>query len=125
MFRVWGKLIKDNHLMKDTVICISDYEMTRTHKVYKALEDMCYEFDLAKPVWLKKNKDEFIHHARTRFTADNFVEDIDFDYLDFQVASVSTVRQMLLCSHRTIHSYRNSQPLTTSDCGTPEAGKQS
>lgn len=27
MFRVWGKLIKDNHLMKDTVICISDYEM--------------------------------------------------------------------------------------------------
>ena len=68
MFRVWGKLIKDNHLMKDTVICISDYE-----------------FDLAKPVWLKKNKDEFIHHARTRFTADNFVEDIDFDYLDFQV----------------------------------------
>lgn len=40
-------------------------------------------------------------------------------------ASVSTVRQMLLCSHRTIHSYRNSQPLTTSDCGTPEAGKQS
>lgn len=85
MFRVWGKLIKDNHLMKDTVICISDYEMTRTHKVYKALEDMCYEFDQAKPVWLKKNKDEFIHHARTRFTADNFVEDIDFDYLDFQV----------------------------------------
>ena len=28
-------------------------------------------------------------------------------------------------AHRTIHSYRNSQPLTTSDCGTPEAGKQS
>lgn len=84
MFRVWGKLIKDNHLMKDTVICISDYEMTRTHKVYKALEDMCYEFDLAKPVWLKKNKDEFIHHARTRFTADNFVEDIDLTTLIFR-----------------------------------------
>ena len=48
------------------------------------------------------------------------------DYrLQTQGASVSTVRQMLLCSHRTIHSYRNSQPLTTSDCGTPEAGKQS
>mgnify|MGYP000248438898 CR=1 FL=1 len=56
MFRVWGKLIKDNRLLKDTVICINDYEMTRTHKVYKALEDMCYEFDLAKPIWLKKNK---------------------------------------------------------------------
>ena len=30
-------------------------------------------------------KEEFIHHARTRFYADNFVEDIDFDYLDFHV----------------------------------------
>ena len=85
MFRVWGKLIKDNRLLKDTVICINDYEMTRTHKVYKSLEDMCYEVDLAKPIWLKKNKDEFIQNARTRFTADNFVEDIDFDYLDFHV----------------------------------------
>ena len=37
MFRVWGKLIKDNRLLKDTVICINDYEMTRTHKVYKPL----------------------------------------------------------------------------------------
>ena len=47
MFRVWGKLIKENKLIKDTVIAIDDPEMRRTPKVYKALEDMCYEFDLA------------------------------------------------------------------------------
>lgn len=85
MFRIWGRIMKDNHLMRDTVICIDDRSMTRTHKVYKALEDICYEFDLAKPVWLQKNKDDFIRHSRTRFTPDNFVEDIDFDFLDFQV----------------------------------------
>ena len=46
---------------------------------------MCYEFDLAKPIWLKKNQNDFILHARTRFDHDNFVEAIEFDYLDFQV----------------------------------------
>lgn len=85
MFRVWGKQIKDNHLIKDTVVCIDDITMNRTKKVYKALNDMCYEFDLAKPIWLKKNQDDFIKHARTRFTKDSFIEDIEFDYLDFQV----------------------------------------
>ena len=85
MFRVWGKIMKDNHLVKDTVVCIDDASLTRTKKVYKALEEMCYEFDLAKPIWLKKNQTDFILHARTRFDHDNFVEAIEFDYLDFQI----------------------------------------
>lgn len=85
MFRIWGKIMFENRLIKDTVVCIDGPSLSRTKKVYKALEEMCYEFDLAKPVWLKKNQEDFILHARTQFTADNFVETIDFDYLDFQV----------------------------------------
>ena len=85
MFRVWGKIMKENRLVKDTVIEIDDYEMSRTKRVYKALEDMCYEFDLAVPIWLRKNQEDFICYARTRFTSDNFIDSIDFDYLDFHV----------------------------------------
>ncbi len=85
MFRVWGKLIKDNRLLRDTVICIEDYTLSRTKKVYQALDDICYEFDLAKPIWLDGNKKDFIRQARTRFTKDNFMEEIEFDFLDFQV----------------------------------------
>lgn len=85
MFRIWGKLIKDNRLLKDMVVEIEDYSISRTKKVYQALDEMCYEFDLAKPIWLDKNKEEFIRHARTRFTKDSFIEDVEFDYLDFQV----------------------------------------
>ena len=47
MFRLWAKIIKDNHLLKDTVIC-DDSEDTRTHKVFHAIEEACYEFDLGK-----------------------------------------------------------------------------
>ena len=85
MFRIWGKVMKDNHLVKDTVVCIDDYTISRTKKVYQALDQICYEFDLAKPIWLDTNKDDFIRHARTKFTKDSFIEEIDFDYLDFQV----------------------------------------
>lgn len=85
MFRVWGKIIDKNRLVKDTVVEIEDYTISRTQKVYQALDTMCYEFDLAKPIWLELNKKDFIQNARTRFTQDSFIEEIDFDYLDFQV----------------------------------------
>ena len=83
--RILGKMIKDNHLIRDMVVENYDYSMSRTKKVYDALEKMCYEFDLAKPIWLDINKKDFIRFSRTRFTKDSFVESIEFDYLDFQV----------------------------------------
>lgn len=83
--RIWGKLMKKNRLLKDMVVENYDYTLNRTRKVYQALEDICYEFDLAKPIWLDVNKEDFIKYSRTKFTSDSFVEDIDFDFLDFQV----------------------------------------
>lgn len=85
MFRVWGKLIKDNKMIGDYTVCIEDYTITRTTKVYAALDEICLHFDLAKPIWLTANKNDFIRHAKTRFTQDSFVEHIEFDYLEFQV----------------------------------------
>ena len=83
--RIWCKLFEKNHMLKDTVMENHDMSMSRTAKVYDCLERACYEFDLEKPMWLDKNKREFISHARTCFYHDNFIEHIDFDYLDFQV----------------------------------------
>lgn len=85
MFRMWGRLMKGNKMLKDHTVCIEDYTKSRTAKVYQALDEICYEFDLATPIWLKSNQNDFIYHAKTRFTQDNFVEHIEFDYLDFQV----------------------------------------
>ena len=65
MFRLWGKEFKDNHMLRDTSIC--------------------YEFDLSKPIWLDHNIDEFKRHDKTRFYQDNFVDSIDFDYLEIHI----------------------------------------
>ena len=84
MFRLWGKIWKDNHLLRDTVIC-DETEDTRTHKVFHALEQICYEFDLGNPIWLDSTVTEFQRRSKARFRQDNFIEQIDFDYLEIQV----------------------------------------
>ncbi len=61
--RIWCKLFEKNHMLKDTVMENYDMSMSRTAKVYDCLERACYEFDLEKPMWLDKNKREFISHA--------------------------------------------------------------
>jgi hypothetical protein len=81
---MWGKLWKSNHMLRDTVI-EDNTEDTRTHKVFHALEAICYEFDLGQPIWLDKNIRDFKRISRTRFTKDSFIEQIDFDYLEIHV----------------------------------------
>lgn len=84
MFRLWAKLFKDNRMLRDTCIC-NGTDDTRTHKIFKALDDICYEFDLGKPIWLDNTITEFKRHDKVRFYQDNFMEHIDFDYLEIQV----------------------------------------
>ena len=85
MFRMWGKIIKNNHLLKYTVISIGDYSLSRTQMVFQALDEICYEFDLEKPIWLDATVREFQIHSKARFTRDCFIEAVDFDFLEIQV----------------------------------------
>lgn len=84
MFRLWGKIWKDNHLLQDTVFEEESAD-TRTHKIFRGLEEICYTFDLGKPIWLDKTVAEFKRHDKTRFSQDNFIEEIPFDYLEIQI----------------------------------------
>ncbi|MCR5254962.1 MAG: hypothetical protein K6D96_03450 [Acetatifactor sp.] len=82
--RIWAKIWKENHMLRDTVV--EDHEAdTRTHKIFNALEKVCMEFDLSKPIWLDKNISDFKRNAKTRFSSDNFIDSIDFDYLEFMI----------------------------------------
>ena len=63
-----------------------DYsDETRTHKIFSAVDKASYEFDISKPLWLESTIREFKNHSKTRFTQDNFVDEISFDYLEIQI----------------------------------------
>ena len=63
MFRLWGKIWKDNRM----------------------LEEICYQMDLGNPIWLDATVRDFKKHDKARFYQDNFIEHIEFDYLEIQV----------------------------------------
>ena len=84
MFRLWGRTFRDNHMIRDIVIT-NDSDDTRTHKVFDALEQICYAFDLSKPIWLDSVIGDFKRTSCARFYQDRFIDSIDFDYLEIKI----------------------------------------
>ena len=85
MFRLWGKILTKNKLIKDITIENPDMTLNRTRKVFQAMDQICYEFDLEHPIWLESNISEFQRFDKTRFFQDNFIGPIDFDCLEIHV----------------------------------------
>ena len=73
-----------NRMTNDLVVC-NDSEESRTTKIFQAVTEICQTFDLSEPIWLDINIRDFKRHSKTRFTQDNFIDSIDFDYLEIQV----------------------------------------
>ena len=82
--RIWFKQWQNNHMLADMVVT-NDDDDTRTHKIFDALTAVCEAWDLSKPIWLDANIKEFQTLAKTRFSQDNFIEQIEFDYLEIHV----------------------------------------
>lgn len=59
MFRIWGKIFKDNHLVRDMVYENGDTDINRTKKVFAGIHAFAEAFDLQQPIWLDKNINEF------------------------------------------------------------------
>jgi len=85
MFRLWAKVFKENRMIKDMVVCNDDASLRRTQKVFLAVEEICHAYDLPKPIWLNVTVNDFKKHDKTRFYKDNFIEQIDFEYLEIHV----------------------------------------
>lgn len=82
--KVWIKVFADTRMLASETI-ENEKEDTRTHKIFESLEEACYKLDLGKPIWLQSNVNEFQKRAKTRFYQDNFMEEIEFDYLELEV----------------------------------------
>ena len=84
MFRLWGKIFKDNRLQSDYVVEDSSAD-TRTHKIFHAMDELCIKFDISHPIWLESNIKDFKRHNKVRFTSDNFIDNYSFDYLEIHI----------------------------------------
>lgn len=85
MFRLWAKVMKDNRMIDDMVVANEDRELRRTQKVFAAIDEICDTYNLSKPIWLDATIEDFQRRSKTRLTQDNFIDEIDFDYLEIEV----------------------------------------
>lgn len=85
MYRLWGKLIKQNRILDSVVIEYNGDSTNDDIKLNFCLEEICIHFDLQKPSWYSSNEQDYSQFFRTRFTQQNFIESIDFDYLEIEL----------------------------------------
>jgi hypothetical protein len=85
MFRIWGKIMKRNKFIEDSVFEIDDNNISIDDKIQAGLENLCQFFDLEKPIWLDKNTIELARFSKTAFRQDQFMEAISFDYLELEL----------------------------------------
>ena len=64
-------------MLRDTVV-EEESEDTRTHKIFRALEEICYEFDLGKPIWLDFYHPGIQTQEQSSFYQDSFIEEVPF-----------------------------------------------
>ena len=85
VFRLWGKISKNNKIIIDQVIQIEEMQLNRTKKILHGVEQLCLSFDIQVPMWFDKNKKDMKYFSRTSFHKDQFIEHISFDSFDIEV----------------------------------------
>ena len=76
--RIWGKIIKDNRIIKNEV-ALSSNEVSYQDNLKVCIIELCEKMDISKPYWLPSNMAEYNKRSKTTFNLHNFIEDIDFD----------------------------------------------
>lgn len=69
--KLWCIVYKDNRIIKDT--------MVSSRSLDECIEAACNEFDLEKPVMLKKHEEELKNFSRTSFLPGDFIDSVSFD----------------------------------------------
>lgn len=83
MKKMWAKIMKENRIKKDCVI-----EINNDTTLYDNLKEVCYILNLETPIILKKHKLEIADYNITRFRKTDFVDSINFDYLQIEYFEV-------------------------------------
>lgn len=79
MFRLWGKILKGEKIINQTVY-ESDDKLVYT-QFFRYLTDICEGLDIATPILLKTHIFNFAKFGTVRFLPRDFTEKPEFDKL--------------------------------------------
>lgn len=76
MARIWGIIRKKEKIAADCVVDLDRPDLD------EALDSLCRQLDIPRPVVLRKHRNEFLRFRKTRFLPGDFVESVSFDALE-------------------------------------------
>lgn len=79
MFRIWAKVIKEEHIERQTVY--EREERFAYSSFFTYLTEICSELDVPTPVLLKPHLFQYGKFNRVVFRPADFMEDVPFDRL--------------------------------------------
>lgn len=79
MFRIWGKVIKDGRIIRQTTY-EREEKFTYAH-FFNYLADICDALDVPTPVLLKTSIFNYAKFNHVIFRPSDFMEDVPFDRL--------------------------------------------
>ncbi|MDD4779438.1 MAG: hypothetical protein PHT02_02365 [Tissierellia bacterium] len=92
MYRIWVKKIKNNKIIASINIKNNE-NIDLTEKRNKCLAEACQKFDLSVPILLKKHEEDFSQFKYMVFYPDDFIDEIDFDKLEFELIDDETSKK--------------------------------
>ena len=79
MVQLWIKVIKDDKIVKDTVV--EKFEKFDYSLFVDYLSEGFYSLDLSTPVVIKNHILNYAKYNVVRFVPSDFLESVDFDYV--------------------------------------------
>lgn len=79
MFRIWGKVLIEGRIVKQTTFC-SEKKFSYAD-FFGYLTQICEALDVPTPVLLKVHLFNYAKFHHTVFRKEDFMEDVDFDKL--------------------------------------------
>ena len=86
MIKIWGKVIKDEKILKSFVL--EKIEIMDYSKFFDYTTEICENLDIPTPIVIKTHIFNYAKYNFVRFTSDDFVEEIPFDKLVLENALV-------------------------------------
>ena len=81
MVRIWGVLKNRDRILQDTVATFDGSDLPELQDV---VDTLCQLLDIPRPVLLSKHEKEYQNFARTRFSADDFIESVSFKQFELE-----------------------------------------
>ena len=79
MFRIWGKVLKDGHIVRQ--VTYEREEKFSYSRFFSYLTDICDALDVPTPILLKPHIFNYAKFNHVIFRPSDFMEDVPFDRL--------------------------------------------